>query len=468
MKGFLDKDFLLSTETAKELFHKYAIKKPIVDYHCHVNPREIAENRQFENISQLWLGGDHYKWRLMRSNGIEEKYITGLSSDQEKFQKWAETLEKAIGNPLYHWSHLELQRYFNYEGVLNTKTANEVWNLCNKKLQEKSMSAQGIIKKSRVALICTTDDPIDTLCWHKKIKEDKSFNVQVLPALRPDRILDICNPGFIDYISKLSEISGIDITSFEGLKEAFKKRVEFFVSLGCRATDHAFEYISHVPFSKNEIEKIIDKRLKGSNINREEEFKYKSAFMLFAGEEYYKNNLVMELHYGCKRNNNSLVFEKYGSDTGNDCISNLAPSSQIADFLNALDYRGQLPQTIIYNLNPNDNAVIGTIIGCFQNSSAFLKIQHGAAWWFNDHKTGIREQLISLANLSVLSNFIGMLTDSRCFLSYTRHEYFRRILCDLIGAWVENGEYPYDITFLSKIISDISYNNVVHYFKFKL
>jgi len=467
MRSFLDKDFLLSTETAKELFHKYAVKHQIVDYHCHINPKEIAEDIQFENISQLWLAGDHYKWRLMRSNGVEEKYITGTSSDKEKFQKWAETLERAIGNPLYHWSHLELRRYFNYEGILNSKTASEVWNMCNKKLQEKSMSAQKIIKQSRVTLICTTDDPIDTLCWHKQIKEDKTFNVQVLPTWRPDRILNIGDSDFINYLSRLSKISGINITSFEGLKEAFKKRLAFFVSLGCRATDHAIEYINYVPFSENEVEKILNKKLKGSTVSKEEEAKYKTAFMIFAGKEYYKNDLIMQLHYGCKRNNNSIMFEKFGSDTGNDCISNFATSSEITNFFNALDYSKELPQTIIYNLNPNDNAIIDSIIGCFQNSSAFLKIQHGAAWWFNDHKTGMKEQLTSLANLSILSNFVGMLTDSRTFLSYTRHEYFRRILCDLIGGWVENGEYPYDIKLLSKIIADISYNNVVRYFKFK-
>ncbi|MDR0800879.1 MAG: glucuronate isomerase [Endomicrobium sp.] len=468
MKNFLDKDFLLSTETAKELFHKYAEKKPVLDYHCHIDPKEIAQDRQFENISQVWLGGDHYKWRQLRSNGIEEKYITGNAPDREKFQKWAETLERAIGNPLYHWSHLELRRYFGYEGVLNSETAEEVWTLCNKKLKEKSMSARGMIKQSGVTLICTTDDPADNLEWHKKIKEDESFDVQVLPAWRPDKALNIEKPGFMDYIIRLSQISDININSFSALKKAFQKRLEFFISLGCRATDHALEYITYVPSSEKEQELIFSKKLSGGVLTKEEELKYKTAFMIFAGEEYFKNDLVMELHYGCKRNNNTLVFDKLGPDTGHDCIDNFASGAQMADFLDALDSSGRLPQTIIYSLNPNDNAVIGTVLGCFQNDSALSKVQQGAAWWFNDHKTGIIEQLTSLANLGILSNFVGMLTDSRSFLSYTRHEYFRRILCDLIGGWVENGEYPYDIKILSKIISDISYDNAVRYFKFKL
>jgi glucuronate isomerase len=468
MKKFLDKDFLLSTETSKELFHEYAARKPIVDYHCHINPKEIAEDKRFENISQIWLGADHYKWRQMRSNGVEEKYITGNVSDREKFQKWVETLERAIGNPLYHWSHLELRRYFGYEGVLNSRTAEEVWVLCNKRLQDESMSARGIMKQSGVKLICTTDDPVDTLEWHRKIKEDKSFDIKIIPAWRPDRMLNIEKPDFLDYILKFSEVSGININSFETLKQAFQKRLKFFISLGCRATDHAPEYVMYVPYSEREIEIIFNKRLNGATINREEELKYKTAFMIFAGREYYKNDLVMELHYGCKRNNNTLVFDKSGPDTGHDCINNFSSGSQMADFLNALEHIGELPRTIIYSLNPNDNAIIGTISGCFQNNTVLSKVQQGAAWWFNDHKAGMIEQLISFSNLGILSNFVGMLTDSRSFLSYVRHEYFRRILCDLIGSWVENGEYPYDMKMLSKIVSDISYDNAVRYFKFVL
>ena len=325
-----------------------------------------------------------------------------------------------------------------------------------------------MIKQSGLTLICTTDDPIDTLEWHKKIKEDKSFDVQVLPAWRPDKMLNIEQSSFLDYVDQLSKVSDINITSFAALKKAFQKRLAFFISLDCRATDHALEYIMYAPSCEDEIEKIFAKRLKGNILNKEEELKYKFAFMLFAGKEYSENDLVMELHYGCKRNNNTLVFDKLGPNTGHDCISNFAPSAQIADFLNALDSINKLPKTIIYSLNPNDNAIIGSILGCFQNNSALSKVQQGSAWWFNDHKTGMIEQLTSLANLDLLSNFVGMLTDSRSFLSYTRHEYFRRILCNLIGSWVENGEYPYDIKILSKIISDICYDNAVRYFNFKL
>lgn len=468
MKNFMDKDFLLSNDTAKKLYHDFASKKPILDYHCHINPKEIYENRQFENITQVWLGGDHYKWRQMRSNGVEEKYITGNASDREKFQKWAETLEKAIGNPLYHWSHLELRTYFGYQGVLSGKTAEEVWNLCNKKLQEASMSVRGIIKQSGVKLICTTDDPIDSLEWHQKIKDDKTCEVKVLPAWRPDKALNIEKPTFPAYIEQLSKASGIDIKSFAALKEAFVKRLEFFVSMGCRATDHALEYIMFRPVTEAEADSILAKRLSGEKLTKEEELKYKTAFMVFAGKEYHKRDLVMELHYGCKRDNNTLMFNKLGPDTGYDCINNYAPSSEMADFLNSLNETDQLPSTIIYSLNPYDNASIGTILGCFQDSSAASKIQQGSAWWFNDHKTGMTEQMTSLANLGLLSNFVGMLTDSRSFLSYTRHAYFRRILCDLIGTWVENGEYPADMDVLSKIVGDISFDNAVRYFKFNI
>lgn len=468
MKPFMDENFLLSTETAKTLFHEYAEKTPVLDYHCHINPKEIAEDRQFENITQVWLGGDHYKWRFMRSCGVDEHYITGDAPDKEKFFKWAECLGKAIGNPLFHWSHLELQRYFGYHGVLNKNTAEEVWELCNKKLAEPSMSVRSLIKQSGVTLICTTDDPVDSLEWHKKIAEDASFDVQVLPAWRPDKAMNIEKPDYPDYLEKLSAVSGIQITSFAALKDALKKRMEFFASMGCSVSDHALEYVMYVPAKEAELEQIFDKRLKGNSISKEEELKFKTAFMLFAGREYSRLNWAMQLHYGCKRDNNTLMFEKLGPDTGYDCINNYAPSAQMADFLNALIRTNELPRTIIYSLNPNDNQAIGTILGCFQDSTAVAKIQQGSAWWFNDHKTGMTEQMISLANLGNLSGFVGMLTDSRSFLSYTRHEYFRRILCDLIGTWVENGEFPNDQDTLGEIVKDISYYNAVRYFGFKL
>ena len=462
----MDKDFLLSTETAKKLYHDFAAKMPILDYHCHINPEEIAKDRKFENIAQVWLGGDHYKWRLMRSNGVEEKYITGNASDRDKFQKWAETLELAIGNPLYHWSHLELQRYFGYSGVLNGDTAEEVWNLCNSALA--SLSARTLIKNSNVKLICTTDDPADSLQWHQEIASDKSFTTQVLPTWRPDKAMNIEKPQYLSYLETLSDVSGVKINSFAMLCEALKKRLDFFEKHACLLSDHGLEYLMYKPVSEKETEEIFSKRFSGGLPSREEELKFKTAFMLFMGREYHSRNWTMQLHYGCKRDNNTFMFDKIGLDTGFDAINNFAPSSETADFLNALNSTDELPKTILYSLNPNDNAAIGSIMGCFQQAGTIAKIQHGSAWWFNDHKTGMTEQIISVANLGLLGNFVGMLTDSRSFISYTRHEYFRRILCDIIGKWVENGEYPADMTVLKKIVEGISFNNAARYFGFKL
>jgi len=467
MKPFMDKDFLLSTESARALFHNYAEKSPILDYHCHINPREIAEDRKFDNITQVWLGGDHYKWRQMRSNGVAERYITGDASDREKFQKWAETLEKLIGNPLYHWSHLELQRYFGYTGHLCGETAEEVWNLCNQLLKNK-WSVRSLIKSSNVTLICTTDDPVDTLEWHKRIAEDDTFDVQVLPAWRPDKAMNVEKPGFASYMANLSHVSGIQINSFASLKEALKNRMAYFADCGCSVSDHALEYVMYCPAPDGEIDAILAKGLSGQEISREEELKYKTAFMLFAAKEYNRLDWAMQLHYGCKRDNNAYMYQQLGPDTGFDCINNYAPSAQMADFLNALSADNEIPRTIIYSLNPNDDAIIGTIIGCFQDTAAAGKIQQGSAWWFNDHKTGMTNQMISLANLGCLGNFIGMLTDSRSFLSYTRHEYFRRIMCELIGGWVDNGEYPNDQKALKAMIEGICYNNAVKYFQFHL
>ncbi len=468
MKAFMDKDFLLETDTAKKLYHDYAETTPILDYHCHINPREIAEDRQFDNITQVWLGGDHYKWRFMRSCGVEEKYITGDASDYEKFCKWAECLGKAIGNPLFHWSHLELRKYFGYTGVLSKKTADEVWNLCNAKLKEPSMSVRNLIKLSNVTLICTTDDPIDSLEWHKAIAEDDSFDVQVLPAWRPDKAMNIEKPDFVAYVNKLATAAGAKVTTFDALKAALTNRMEFFASMGCNISDHGLEYVMYVPASEEEVADIFAKRLNGEVLTKDEETKYKTAFMVFMGRECHRLNWTMQLHYGCKRDNNKLMYEKLGPDTGYDCINNYAPSAQMADFLNALNVTDQLPRTILYSLNPNDNQAIGTILGCFQDSTAVAKIQQGSAWWFNDHKTGMIDQMISLANLGNLSGFVGMLTDSRSFLSYTRHEYFRRILCNLIGNWVENGEFPEDLDILEEIVKGISYYNAVRYFGFNL
>ena len=469
-KAFMDKDFLLDSDAAKELYTKYAdmTKTPILDYHCHINPREICEDRKFNNITEVWLGGDHYKWRQMRTNGVDERYITGDASDRDKFQKWAETLPKLIGNPLYHWSHLELRYYFGYEGNLNGDTAEEVWELCNKKLNTDEFSVRNIIRRSNVRLICTTDDPVDDLRYHEMIKADDSFDVQVLPAWRPDKVNNIEKKEFRDYIKKLSEVSGTKIEDLESLKTAVSRRLDFFQEHGCSVSDHALEYVMYAPALDTEVEEILKKGLEGGEISNEESLRYKTHMMLFLAREYHKRNWVMQLHYGCKRDNNALMYEKLGPDTGYDCILNGAPSAQLADFLNALSAKDEVPKTIIYSLNPNDDQAIGSVIGCFQGGGIRSKLQQGSAWWFNDHYVGMVNQLKSLANLSALGNFVGMLTDSRSFLSYTRHDYFRRILCQVIGGWVENGEYPDDDALLQDIIKGICFNNAVDYFGFEL
>ena len=464
----MDENFLLSTETAQRLFHSYAETMPVLDYHCHISPEEIATDRRFENITQVWLGGDHYKWRFMRSCGVDEAYITGNASDRDKFFKWAEVLGKAIGNPLYHWSHLELQRYFNYHKPLSQNTASEVWELCNKKLAEKDMSARGLIRKSNVTLICTTDDPIDSLCYHKAIAEDQSFSVQVLPAWRPDRSIAIEKPDFAAYMEQLSSVSHIEINSFPALCKALKVRLDFFDSMGCVVSDHGLDYVMYAPATEQQADMILKKRLSGAALSQEEILRFKTMLLLFLGREYARRGWVMQLHYGVKRNNNTRLFQAIGADTGYDCIGDQAPAGELADFLNALECTDELPKTMLYSLSPNDNAAIETIMGCFQNSQAVSKLQHGSAWWFNDHRPGMEAHLRSLASLGNLSGFVGMLTDSRSFLSYTRHEYFRRILCEYIGTLVENGEFADDEQILSDLVKDISYRNAVAYFGFSL
>lgn len=462
----MDKDFLLSTETAKNLYHNYASKMPIIDYHCHIDPKEIAENKTFDNITQIWLGGDHYKWRLMRANGVDEKYITGDASDKEKFFKYAETLPKAIGNPVYHFSHLELQRYFGYDKPLNKDTAEEVWELANKKLQDSSMTVRNIIKQSNVTDICTTDDPVDTLEWHKKIAEDETFDVNVYPTFRPDKAMNLEKVDYLDYLSKLEAASGVKIESFEALTEALANRIKFFNDHGCRISDHALEFIMYRPASSEEIEKIFADRLSGQMPSREDELKFKTAFMMFVAKEYTKYDWAMQLHYGAQRDNNHKMFDRLGPDTGFDAIYNYCSSLEMSQFLNALSSKDELPKTIVYSLNPLDDATIQTVIACFQEAPVAGKLQHGSAWWVNDHKKGMADQMTSLSNYGLLANFVGMLTDSRSFLSYARHEYFRRILCELVGTWVENGEYPNDADELKRIIEGISYNNAKEYFNF--
>lgn len=461
--GIINDGFLLKSDTAKRLYEA-AKDMPIIDYHCHIDPREIYENRRFDNITQVWLGGDHYKWRLMRSNGVTEDEITGDADDYTKFLRFAEMLPKAIGNPMYHWCHLELKRFFGYDGVLNGDTAREVYDLCNKKLRQDGMTVRAIIEKSNVKMIGTTDDPADDLKWHKLIAEDKSFKTAVCPTFRPDKAVNIDKDGFADYIKKLSAAAEIDIKTVSDVKAALEKRLDYFCSLGCRATDHGLDYVVYEPASEESVNEIFKRALRGEKISLSEADRYKTELMLFLGEKIAEKGIVMQLHYGAQRNTNTVMFNKLGADTGFDCISVKNCGEALTGFLNALNVKGKLPKTIIYSLNPNDNELIDTVLGCFQDTEAQGKIQHGSAWWFGDTKSGMEAQLKSLANLSILGNFVGMLTDSRSFLSYTRHEYFRRILCNLLGEWVENGEYPDDKITLETIVKDISYNNAKKYF----
>lgn len=464
MKEFMGKDFLLTTDTAKHLYHDYAEKMPIIDYHCHISQKEIYENRTFNTITEVWLGGDHYKWRQMRANGIDEKYITGDASDLEKFKAWAKTLSHLIGNPLYHWSHLELQRYFGIYEPLTEDNAEEIFNKCNEVL--KNLPVRKILEDSKVNIVCTTDDPCDDLNYHKLIKEDKTLHTVVVPCFRPDKANNIEKVDYLDYIERLSNVTGKKINTYKDLCDAIDTRIDFFESMGCRASDHALEYVMYKPADDAEIERIFAKRLAKECITKEEELKFKTAFMRHLASVYHKKGWVMQLHYGCKRDNNTAMFNKLGPDTGYDTINNYAPTSEMADFLDSLNKEDNLPKTVIYSLNPADNAGIVTTMNCFQGDGIRGKLQHGSAWWFNDHKSGMIEQMQTLANDGMLANFIGMLTDSRSFLSYTRHEYFRRILCEFIGNLVENGEYPNDEKVLKEIVEDISYNNAVNYLGF--
>ena len=467
MKAFLDDDFLLTTPTARRLY-QVARSMPILDYHCHLDPKEIAQDRRFENITQVWLGGDHYKWRLMRANGVDEAYITGDAPDREKFQKWAETLELAIGNPLYHWSHLELRRYFGYEGVLNGDTAQEVWELCNQKLQEPGMSTRSLIANSGVTLVCTTDDPADSLEWHQQLAQDSSFPVKVLPAWRPDAAMGLERPEYLDYLQRLGQAAGVEIRTYADLKEALLSRMAFFDKMGCRASDHALTVAVCQPASEEELERVFQKRLEGEPLTQEELAAFQTGFLRFVAGEYKRLGWVMQLHYGCRRNNNTRMFHKLGRDTGYDAVLQGTPSLEVAAFLDLLASQDALPRMVLYSLNPNDDEGLNSVIGCFQDGTPLGRIQQGSAWWFNDHKAGMVKQLTAFANGGLLGNFIGMLTDSRSFLSYPRHEYFRRILCELLGAWVENGEYPADWKVLEKMVRGVCYNNAVEFFGFPL
>ncbi|MBP3648290.1 MAG: glucuronate isomerase [Clostridia bacterium] len=466
MRAFMDKDFLLNTPTAVKLYHEFSADCPIIDYHCHISPKEIYEDLHYESITQVWLGGDHYKWRLMRCAGVDEKYITGDASAHDKFIKWAEVLGKAIGNPLYHWSHLELRRFFGYEGILNKETAEEVWSLCNEKLQQPEFGVRGLIARSNVETICTTDDPIDSLEWHEKLAADPTIKTAVLPAWRPDKAMNLEKPDYTDYLAKLAAVSGVEIKTFEDLKNALAIRMDYFAARNCVLSDHGLNFVAYAPATDAEVEAIFQKRLSGEAVSAEEQNIFKTACMLFVARKYRQLGWIMQLHYGCRRDNNPVMYDRLGPDTGYDTIDNYAPAGQTAAFLGALEATNDLPKTILYSLNPNDNQAIDTICGCFQSSEAVSKIQHGSAWWFNDHFTGMTDQLTSLASLGYLAGFVGMLTDSRSFLSYPRHEYFRRILCRLLGQWVEEGMFPDDMDTLKEIVRGVSYENAKKYFSF--
>ena len=471
MKKFLDKDFLLETAAARKLYHEYAAKMPIIDYHCHIDPKDIAEDRRYKTITEVWLGGDHYKWRQMRTCGFQEDSVTGsrFTDPYKTFKAWAATLPKLIGNPLYHWTYLELKNYFGVTGQLDESSAKKIYDKCNKTLAKKSMSVRGIIDKSKVKLICTTDDPVDTLEWHDKIAADKKCKVKVLPAFRPDKAFNVDKKPFADYIKKLEKVVGFKISKFADLKKALGERIEFFASKGCKVSDHGLDYAVYAEATEKELDAILAAGRKGAKIDVATGDKFRTAVLKYLAGEYAVRDWVMQLHYGCIRDNSDKMMAELGPDTGFDAVGDTRGANALANLLNSFEQTGRMPKVILYSLNQNDNEIMGSIAGCFQSNGTFpQRIQIGSAWWFNDHKTGMEKQLVDLANLSALAGFVGMLTDSRSFLSYARHEYFRRILCNLIGRWVENGEVIADYKTLGKIVQDISFNNTNKYFGFGL
>ena len=451
--SFINEDFMLTTKTAKKLFYDYAKDLPIIDYHCHLVPEKIANNYQFKNVADLMLGGDHYKWRQMRTLGVDEKYTTGNATDYEKWEKWAETLPMAIGNPLFHWTQLELKRYFDVDEILTPDSAKAIWDKCNSCLETEEYRARGLIEMSGVEALCTTDDPADDLMYHKQIKES-GFKTKVLPTMRPDKLVEIGKETFLPYIEAIS------VKDYDSLKKWLVEKISFFNSMGCKLSDHALEY---VPFKKGDAKAVFEKRVNGGEITREEEEIFKTDVLSLCASEYVKLGWTMQVHIGALRNNNTRMYNLLGADVGFDSINDLCIAEKLSAFLNNLEMEEILPKTILYVLNPKDNYVIGTMLGNFQKGPYKGKIQFGSGWWFNDQKDGMREQMKALANLGLLSTFVGMLTDSRSFISYTRHEYFRRIMCSLIGEWVEAGEYPDNPELLKKIVQGISYYNAKEY-----
>lgn len=466
MKKFMDKDFLLDTDAAKKLFHDFAENMPICDYHCHLNPKEIFENKSPESITELWLSGDHYKWRAMRSCGVEEKYCTGNASDREKFQKFAYTLQYCIGNPLYHWAHIELQRYFGIDTPLNAKTADDIFDRANAAIRNGDFRPQSLIMKSNVKVVCTTDDPVDDLKYHKLLKDVQGFDCKVLPSFRPDKALNAHLDGFADYINTLAKAADVEIKSYKDVITALLKRADYFDSVGCRVSDQAFDYPPYTVAADDEIDEIFSRAMKGEKITPAECDKYRTPILLALGEKYHELGWAMEIHIGAMRNNNTLMFNKIGADTGFDSVGDCEIAQPLSRFLDALNVKDKLPKTILFNLNDKDNTVLGTMLGNFQSADAESKIQFGPAWWFLDTMDGMTNQMKTLGNLGVLGKFVGMETDSRSFTSYGRHEYFRRIMCALLGRWVEDGWYAYDEDILKEIIQGICYNNAIKYFNF--
>lgn len=467
MKKFMDENFLLTNKTAERLYHEYAKEMPIYDYHCHLPIKSIAENKKFKNITEVWLGGDHYKWRALRTLGIDEKYITGEATDKEKFMKWAQTLPKCIGNPLYHWTQLELKRYFGIDTLLSPKTAEEIWEKCNAMLATDEFSVRGLIEKSSVKVICTTEDPVDSLEYHIALAKDPSLKFKVYTAFRPDRSFNVENGGFPAWLAKLEQAAGMKVKNFADFKAALQQRIEFFHTVGCRLSDHALDPIVFAVGTEAQAEAAFQKALAGETLSEEELKIYKTQVMLFLGRQYARLDWTMQIHVGSIRSVNRRALREIGPETGFDTVADFVFADALAKFLDELDNTDELPKTVLYCLNPRDNEVLGAMIGCFQGSGIAGKIQFGSGWWFNDQKDGMIRQMTALANFGLISQFVGMLTDSRSFLSYTRHEYFRRILCNLIGEWVEAGEAPEDYELLGPMVRDICYNNAERYFGMK-
>jgi glucuronate isomerase len=464
MKKFLDENFLLNNKTAQKLYHSYAKQMPVIDYHCHLSPKQIAEDHQFQNLSEVWLSGDHYKWRAMRTNGIDESYCTGDKSDRQKFEQWAATVPYTLRNPLYHWTHLELQRYFGVTDILNADSATKIYDHCTALLQTKEYSVKNLLRKMNVSLICTTDDPIDSLEYHTQLKND-GFEIPILPAFRPDQAMNVSSAiNFNEYVKKLETITGISVSSFDDFLYALQNRHDFFASIGCRVSDHGLEEMYADDFTGSEIDAIFNKVHSGKQLNETEQRKFRSAMLVHFAEWDWEKGWVQQFHLGALRNNNSRMLQQLGPDTGWDSVGDFSQAKSLSAFLTKLDNDNKLAKTIIYNLNPADNELMATMIGNYNDGSVAGKIQFGSAWWFLDQKDGMVKQMNALSNMGLLSRFVGMLTDSRSFLSFPRHEYFRRILCNLFGEEIENGELPDDIEWVGKVIQDISFYNARSYF----